>query len=356
MIEKEKDLTKRAGGLAVAKRMTPDQLRKRAEKGAAARWGQKLPIAIKKGNFKEHFGFDAECYVLDDDLRTAVISQTGMARVLGLSARADSLPKFLATKGMMDFVDDEIREKLTNPIKFQGGTVGAKIQPGAIIHGSDVTLLIDICQAILRANMARALGDRQKSVAAQAAIVVGASARSGIKGLVYALAGYQPRAEEVIKAFKRFVREEARKYEREFPPELYEAWYRLYEIPVYERGRPWLFKALTVRQVYYPLAQSNGKILDLIRALKASDIANQKAKLFQFLSEVGARALRLHLGRVLEMAESSPDRAVYEGKIRAKFGSNHELDLVIPEVDPTALPQPSSQSPDAPEGPAASLA
>lgn len=343
MVDKAKNLSKRAGGLAAARTMTSEQLKARAEKGAIARWGSKMPIALKKGNFKDHFGFNAECYVLDDDSKTAVISQTGMARVLGLSS---DLKRFLNGKVMADFVDAEIREKLENPLKFQGGSVGSKSQPGAIIYGSDVTLLIDICQAVLRANAAGALGDRQKAVAAQAAIVVGASARSGIRGLVYALAGYQPQAEEVIKAFKRFVREEARKYEKEFPPELYEAWYRLYEIPVYERGRPWLFKALTVRQVYFPLAQSNGKILDLIRALKANNPINQKAKLFQFLSEVGARALRLHMGRVLEMAESSPDRVVYEMKIRAKFGTNRELDLVIPEVPGGDLQRPSSLSLD----------
>jgi hypothetical protein len=84
-----------------------------------------------------------------------------------------------------------------------------------------------------------------------------------------------------------------------------------------------------------------------MRALKANDPANQKAKLFQFLNELGARALRLHMGRVLEMAESSQDRLTYEAKIRAKFGTNHELDLVIPEVPANEPPQPSEQSQNA---------
>ena len=71
---------------------------------------------------------------------------------------------------------------------------------------------------------------------------------------------------------------------------------------------------LTVRHVYFPLAKSNGKILDLMRALKASD-GDRKKKLFQFLSEVGARALRMHIGRVLEMAESSASKHEYDAKI-----------------------------------------
>ena len=74
-----------------------------------------------------------------------------------------------------------------------------------------------------------------------------------------------------------------------------------------DRGKPWQFKNLTVRHIYFPLAKSNGKILALLRALKASD-GDQKKKLFQFLNEIGARALRIQLGRVLEMAESSANR------------------------------------------------
>ena len=48
------------------------------------------------------------------------------------------------------------------------------------------------------------------------------------RGLVYALAGYNPTTEEVIQAFKVYVQEEARKYESEFPPELYQRWHDLY--------------------------------------------------------------------------------------------------------------------------------
>jgi hypothetical protein len=54
-------------------------------------------------------------------------------------------------------------------------------------------------------------------------------------------------------------------------------------------------------------ALCNGKILELVRALKAKDGDRQK-KLFQFLNELGARALRIQIGRVLEMSESSSDK------------------------------------------------
>jgi hypothetical protein len=65
---------------------------------------------------------------------------------------------------------------------------------------------------------------------------------------------------------------------------------------------------------------------ELLRAHKASG-GNRAKKLFQFLNDIGARALRMHLGRVLEMAESSPDRYTYERKIAQRFGDQHEFDL-----------------------------
>ncbi len=270
-----------------------------------------------------------ECYVLDDIQKTAVLSQRGMGRTLGLDSSGKALPRFLSTKAMASVVGAELSQKLSQPIKFQWAGGGAE-QPPGIIFGFDATLLIDVCRAIIVAEAEGKLGKRYARVAAQAHIILNASAKSGIKGLVYALAGYSPATEEVIAAFKLYVQEEAKKYEKEFPPELYAQWHRLYQIPALPRGRSWHFKHLTVKHIYYPLAQSNGKILQLIRALKANG-GDAKAKLFQFLNLVGARALRIHMGRVVEMAESSPDKATYEKKVVDRFGGQQELELVITE-------------------------
>jgi hypothetical protein len=103
-------------------------------------------------------------------------------------------------------------------------------------------------------------------------------------------------------------------------------WHRLYDIPVPVRGKPWQFKHLTVKHVYYPLAKSSGKLLALLRALRDRDEGRPK-KLFQFLNEIGARALRMQLGRVLEMCESSPDRDAYERKIVDRFGGQQDFDF-----------------------------
>jgi hypothetical protein len=341
-----KDKSKLAGAIARRDALTPEERRDIALKAAAARWGEKPVKATHKGNFKKHFGIDVDCYVLDDAAKTAVMSQKGVAQALGLSPRGNALPRFLSNKAITETVGAGLIEKEAKVVKFQWGAGGAD-QPPAIINGYDTGFLIDICNAIIEANNRGLLSGRYENVVKQAQILNGAAAKNGIKHLVYSLAGYNPSAEEVISSFKVYVQEEARKYEQEFPNDLYMQWHRLYEVPILERGKPWLFKHLTVKHIYFPLAKSNGKLLQLLRALKASD-GDRKKKLFQFLNEVGARALRMHMGRVLEMAESSEDQLAYERKIASRFGDQPELDLVMPS-SPSASLLPSSQSqPDAP--------
>jgi hypothetical protein len=326
----QKDPQKVAAAKARANALSPKARSAIAQNAALTRWGGAPVRAIHKGSFKEEFGVDVDCYVLGDSNKTPVISQSGMGRAIGLSARGNAFPRFLASRLVVEIAGAELREKFENPLKFQWGTGGAE-QPPAVIHGFDAGLLIDLCTAIIMAEAAGKLPARYANLVRHAHIVVGASAKNGIRGLVYALAGYNPTADEVITAFKLYVQEEARKYEPEFPNELYVEWHRLYDLPVPDRGKPWQFKYLTVHHIYYPLAKSSGKIYALLKAVKAKDGDRQK-KLFQFLNEIGVRALRIHLGRVLEMTESSNTRHAYEKRIIDRFGGQHELELIAPSA------------------------
>lgn len=333
----DNDTGRAKGGKKRAEVLSPEERKAIAAKGAAARWGNK-PEVLHSGNFMKDFGIDVDCYVLNDPTKTAVISQRGMGQAIGLSKRGDRLAVFAGSKTMEGYIGRELREKLDNPLVFQRKTAAADNEVGAVAHGYDATILIDLCNAIIAARNDGKLGSkRYDRMVAQAQAVLSASGKAGIKGLVYALAGFNPTAQHVIDAFKAYIQEEARKYEPEFPNELYFQWYRLYEIPVLERGKPWHFKHLTVKHVYYPLAKSNGKLFLLLKALKAKGGDRQK-KLFQFLNEIGARALRMQLGRILEMCESSADRRDYEGKIVERFGGQRELDLMLPNPETQISP------------------
>jgi len=310
------------GGIARAEALSPEQKREIAKKAAAARWGYK---ATHKGSFKDEFGIDVDCYVLDDEQKTAVISQRGMGEALGLSEGGARLPRFVRSGTMGPYVGPQLSDKLENPIVFQGLSMGPGTPPPTV-HGYDVTILIDVCKAIIQADAEGKLQKRHQKVAEQARIIYGASAKNGIKQLVYALSGYDASREEIIRAFKLYVREEAREYEREFPNQLYREWYRLYQLPEPERNKPWKFKHLTVSQVWWPLAKSSGRLLELARVQRATS-TERHSKLHQFLSEVGVKALRQHLGQLLGIAQVSSDQAEYEKHVRKVFGDQHEMDV-----------------------------
>ena len=319
------------GGIARRKALTPERRSEIARQGGSAKAAAVKEMALVKssgpggplrathrGNFKKDFGIDVECYVLDDEPRTAVISQRGMGAAIGLSEGGSRVPAFLSSGRVSPFVGPELAQKLAKPLIFQWTAVGANSPLPTPVHGYDVTILLDICKVILAANAAGVLQERHKNLVRQAGVILHASANHGITQLVYTLAGYDQTKAEKIAAFKRFVAEEAREYEKEFPDGLYEEWYRLYDLPKPKRNKPWLFKTLTIEHVWKPLAHSNGKILELTRALKDKS-EDRRKRLHQFLSEVGVKALRSHLGVLHGIAMFADDATVYKKRVEEAF-------------------------------------
>jgi hypothetical protein len=323
------------GGDARASKLTPERRSEIARAAIQARWEKagKLPLAqaTHKGSFKEDFGIDVDCYVLNDEAKSAFISQRGMGAALGFSSQGGGrFPKFLNGKTIAPYLGLELRDKLLNPVIFQGPKVVSDSPSMSRLHGFDVTLLIDVCKAIVKAEADGKLLASQKSMARQAHIILNASAKAGIKGLVYALAGYDATKQETIAAFKLFVQEEAREYEKEFPDQLYAEWYRLYSLPKPKQNKPWKFMHLTVDQVYRPLAKSNGKILQLTREQRGNSNSRYR-RLHQFLSEIGVKALRTHLGQLLGIARISRTKDQYERHFKVLF--DEQLELSYSEQD-----------------------
>lgn len=322
----EKIKGKAVGGKARAAALSSEERTAIAKKAAVARWGGKPVSASHKGNFKEEFGIDVDCYVLNDKEKTAVISQRGMAAALGLDDSGRALPRFVEGKKVSVALGAEVLEKLSKPLIFKGDLPGVKAPPIGAVHGYDVSLLIDICKALSAAGIRGDLLKSQAKIVAQAQIILSASAKAGIQGLVYALAGYDRTKEEVIAAYKLYVMDEAREYEREFAPELYEHWYRLYGLDKPVRGRPWGFKYLTIDHIYKPLAKSSGKVFLLAKSNKKAN-GDSTDKIHQFLSEIGVKALRTQVGKVTGIASVSRTREEYERHIEEQIHGQSSLDL-----------------------------
>ncbi|HHZ8502577.1 TPA: P63C domain-containing protein [Morganella morganii] len=305
----QKEVKGRAkGGVARAKSLTAEKRSAIAKDGAIARWGYK---ATHMGNFKDQFGINAECYILNDDNKTPVVTKTGLAELLGLGSHARDVDQVLNAQYMSNFRDLELLEKMKNPFKFQFTSKSNTVHQA---YGYNISVIVDIGKALIDARDSGALPPTRLSAANSAQKIINASAKSGITDVAYALAGFQPEAQAIIDSFKAFVREEARQYEKEFPDELYEAWYRIYQLNKPERGRPFLFSKLTNEQIYIPLARSNGKILDIAKKNK-EEHGKRGDKIHQFLAEVGVKALKQQIGKVLAVTELFSGKKEYEAAL-----------------------------------------
>jgi len=309
------------GGLARAASLTEEERIASAKKAAAARWGRK---AFHKGSFLQDFNIDADCYVLDDEAGTAVVTQSGMARVLGFQEvrGGKSLMRLISRETVAKYLGAETAEKIKNPFRFQYIDRGAKDKniPPFSGFGYDATVIIDLCSAIIQAGRHDS-SIRQEQIVA-ASVVIAACAKTGIRELIYKLAGYNSTKAQVIAAFKLYVQQEASKWAKEFPDDLYAEWQRIYNIPVPVKGRNWEHKHLTLKHIYIPLAKSNGRLLDMLRQAKGDQ---RSAKLHQFLTEVGKNTLRTHIWKVVGIASGSRNREEYERGIANAFGGQLPL-------------------------------
>ena len=303
------------GGIERAKKLSPERRSEIARNAALVKSGGFK--AIHKGSFKEVLGLDIPCYVLNDSAHTAVISQRGMAQALGFtSIRGDTLPSFLTTQFISDYAGSELLKNSSHPIVFKTNIDGGEVKA----HGYDVTILIDICQAIVKANDDNRLKSNQTFLVKNASIILQASAKLGIRELVYKLAGYNSTKAAVIAAFREYILEEARKWSKEFPDDLYAEWQRLYDIPVPVRGRNWEHYHLTLKFIYLPLAKSNGKLLALLKEAKKESKGKKYDKLHQHLNEIGLTALRAHIWQVVGIAKTSQSVEEYERRFSLAFG------------------------------------
>lgn len=317
MDKQEKDESKAKGAVALAKAMTPEERKARAQKGALARWGAK-PLKATHGSADHPLkigDIEIPCYVLEDGTR--VLSQRGMVSGLGMTygsgqGGADRLTGFAGGKGISPFINNDMMALIKNPIKFahSGG--------GGVAYGYPATLLADICDAVLAARKAGVLQKQQEHIAHHAELLVRGFARVGIIALVDEATGYQKdrAADSLAKILEAFIAKELQPWVRTFPADYYEQLFRLrgLDYPNSTVQRPQYFGVLTNDIVYKRLAP--GVLEELKKVTEVNEAGRPKHKLFQKLTNnVGYPKLREHLGSVVTIMKLSNDYNDFKQKL-----------------------------------------
>lgn len=297
------------GGIARAKRLTPEERRAIASKAAKARWSEDLaePVCGSAEHPLRIGEIEIECYVLKDGTR--VITQATFLRALGRHPNAnvrreggaEPLPPILQGKAINPFISEETRAK-SSPIAFRHPATGFRAS------GYNAELLPEVCEIYLKARDAGVLPSNQVHVARQAEVLVRGLARVGIIALVDEVTGYQEvRARDALtKILEAFIDKELQAWVPTFPDDFYRELFRLRGLvfPKSTVKRPQYFGGLTNDIVYKRLAP--GVLEELKRVTPRTESGRLKHKYFQRLTtNVGYPKLREHLGSVVTLMKIS---------------------------------------------------
>ena len=323
---------KARGGIARAKALTPKERKDIAQKAAAARWDDSVPIATHGAQDHPLKIGDIEipCYVLADGRR--VLIQNGMLTGLDMKqgtagrGEGDRLAKFLAGKAIIPYVNKDLYDMIMSPIKFKTPT-------GGTAYGYEATILADICDAVLEARKSGRLNYQSEHIAARCEILVRGFARVGIIALVDEATGYEKdRIKDALaQILEAFIAKELQPWLKTFPSDFYQEMFRLRNLPFPATSvkRPQYFGVLTNNIVYDRLAP--GVREELQKNIPRNEAGRPTVKYFQKLTQnTGYPKLREHLGSIvtlMKLSDKWPDFMQKLDRLHPKFGSTIPMSL-----------------------------
>ncbi len=273
-------------------------------------------------------GCNLYCAVLKDGTR--IIVSRSLANVLGRKGSGSDwekkrkegvlLPEYVSAEYLRDFIPENLKNKLSNPIKYQLG------KNKFIQEGIEATSLSDILYVWMDADKKGALGKRQKKVAETAYILSKAISKVGVIALVDEATGFQKyRKKDALRQLVEFyVIEEARKWTKEFTDRFFEGLDSIYKNEkTTPRTRPKYYGKFINTYVYSPIEK--GKIF---LALKENQKKSKHKRLHQFLSQdIGLSVLRNRIGRISALLDISPNLRKFKEHYVRMEGKQQWLDL-----------------------------
>ncbi len=349
------------GGIARAQKLSAEERKAIARKGASARWLGDIPEATHEGEFP--LGEKTvSAAVLKDGRR--IITQATFLRLLGRArspkagtgvlSTADALPFFLKADTLQPLISDELRSS-TKPIFYRTKSGGKGV-------GYDANLLPKTCEVYLKlrdqsiANSGKQ-PDRYKDIITASDIVMRALAHVGIAALVDEATGYQEVRDRkaLQEILNQYIDAELAKWASRFSSEFYQQMCRLKGLHYnpHSSKRPYILAKITIDVVYDRIGPG---LTEELKRKKAEQLARggKNHRLHQWLTEeIGIPALDFHLKGVTFLARGFGDgdwNAFHQALDRAVPAYNRTLMLDFGDENTTtsSVPQPlSSQSPSA---------
>ena len=318
------------GGKARASVLTPEERSEIAKAAAHARWGSKNegqeqasgspgesrkplieqvkvsvhPIALFPGKLQMG-NVEFAVYVLDNGKR--VMAQREVVRVL-TGRGTGKLDNYIGSQNLHPYIEstkvaDEVVQFTIPGTQYKG-------------NGFEGTLLLDICDAFLRARADRVLTENQLVIAAEAEVITRACAKVGIIALIDEATGYQKfrKKQELQLKLQAFIAEDMQEWARMFPDEFWFELARLESVHYSPRNRPLRWGKYVMAFVYDSIDEDVGK------ALREKNPGPRFHKNHhQWLKEFGRQKVHDQIQKVVTIMKLCEDMADFREKFKRVF-------------------------------------
>ena len=348
MLEDDNEPSGRAkGGLARARKLTPEQRALIASEAAKTRWanlvqptpdmprvlegysnvldldGTKLPCAIIEGPN------GIQRVLSEHGITQAILgTRSGASKRLKRAAREDGalLPLFVAPSQLNEFITNDLLEGPLKAIDYVDGD--------RVVRGYDASILVAVCGVWLKAREKGKLQKQQLAKAQKAESLTLALADLGIVALIDEATGYQDdRARDALaKIFATFLAKERQKWTLTFPLDFYKEVYRLrgWKFEPWKTKRPSVIAHWTDDFVYDRLAPGLTEELRVKNPVIETGRRSHKHHQW-FNPEKGHPKLKEHISGVIALLRAAESwEAFRRGLDRAypKFNETIPMPLV----------------------------
>ncbi len=259
---------------------------------------------------------ELKCHVLNDGRR--VFTHGEMVRALTGGTDSSNLNRYLSR--LWGFDPTSLPAA---PVQF--------LVPGnpQSATGYEATLLIEVCEAYLRARDAKKLKYGQGNLAVAAEVIIRASAKVGIVALIDEATGYQLVREKRALQIKlqAFIADEMQDWAKMFPDEFWYELARLEGIHYSARHRPLRWGKYVMAFVYDAVDADVGKELRAVNPNPAF-LRNHH----QWLKRHGQDAVRHQIGKVVGVMQTCSDMDEFRRKFSTVFKKS-PLQLNFDDVD-----------------------
>ena len=313
----------RKGGKARAAVLTQDERKVIASKAAKARWakqkGEAIPesgdtgvpevlsepdISFLPQERVSHFhgelrfgSLSVPCHVLDDGSR--VIAQREVVKALtGRENANGQIGRLIGITALAPHIAaDDIASKV---IQFRLSGPGHQM----IAYGYEATLLVEICEAFLKARDDGTLSDVQMRVAQRADIILRSCAKVGIIALIDEATGYQEVRQRNALQLKlqAFISDEIQEWAKLFPDDFWHELARLEHTHYSPRNRPLRWGKYVMAFVYDAVDEDVGNELR-----KINPNPRFRKNHHQWLKTYGREKVRDHINRVIGVMKTCHD-------------------------------------------------